>query len=251
MRTKAFKLEFPDHKFVDATDLAHFLFLFRGAYASCSSILTDRDLRRHSSEEFETLIREHLRRLNVVDIDALFTRGLGRKTLVVRKLSFGSPLEIAVTGVIVLLAVAVTLSGGKFKLGPLQVTLPPIGEGIKRLRQALSPTVKAPLGYGIRSRTIKLSRVELGELMKHDPASEFKGGFQRLLIGIQYRVNKQTGEVTLFYPEMDAIIRHCRNASKGGWQGSIEKIFGKHFFDIKAKARVQHSDRRKSLPPPN
>jgi len=180
----------------------------------------------------------------VVDIDALFSKELGRNNLVVRKISFESPLEITVCGVIVLLAVAVIFSGGKYKLGPLKVSLPPIGVGIKKLREALSPIVQAPLGYGIRSRTIKLSRLELGELMKHDPASEFKGGFQRLLIGIQYRVNKQTGEVTLFDPEMDAIIRHCRNASKGGWQGSIKKIFGKHFFDIELNARVQHSDRR-------
>lgn len=229
MITKKFKLKFPDFGALDAAELGHFLFLFRGAYASCTNILKDRDLKQLPSKRLEDKIRQHLRSLNISDIDALFSRELGPKKLVVRRVAFESPLEITLTGVVVFLAMAVILSGGTFKLGPLQVTLPPIGEGIKRLREALTPTTKAPLGYGVKSRTVKLSRGEFNELMKHDPSSEYRGGFQRLLIGLQYRANHQTREVTLSDSEMDKIVRHCRTAHKGGWQASIKKIFGRHF----------------------
>ena len=229
MAARQLKLSFPDLGSIDAAELGHFLFLFRGAYASCANILTGQDLRRLDPQKLEYRVRRHLRSLNVADIDALFSRELGHKKLSVQRVSFESPLEITLYGVSVLLAVAVILSGGKFKLGPLHVTLPPIGEGISRLRAALTPTTKAPLGYGIRSRTVKLSRSEFNELMKHDPASEYRGGFQRLLIGLQYKINQQTLEVVLSDSEMDKIIRHCRNAYKGGWQGSIKKIFGRHF----------------------
>lgn len=50
-----------------------------------------------------------------------------------------NPIELIVAGIGAPLAAAVILSGGQYKFGPLSVTLPPIGEGIERLREALRP----------------------------------------------------------------------------------------------------------------
>ena len=65
--------------------------------------------------------------------------------------------------------------------------------------------------------------------MRHDPAAEHRGGFQRLLIGMQYKVNRVTRELALSEHEMGMILRHGRESHRGGWQTSIKRIFGRHF----------------------
>ena len=60
-------------------------------------------------------------------------------------------------------------------------------------------------------------------------ASEKKGGFQRVLIGMQYRINRTTRDNTLELSprDVDVILKHGRQPKKGGWQASIKKIFGR------------------------
>lgn len=50
-----------------------------------------------------------------------------------------NPIEVALLGLSTPLLIAVILSGGELKLGPLQVKLPALGKGIKELRAALQP----------------------------------------------------------------------------------------------------------------
>lgn len=57
----------------------------------------------------------------------------------VDKLIRRNPIELTVVGLAVPLVMAVILSGGKFRLGPLSVSLPALGQGIKQLRKALAP----------------------------------------------------------------------------------------------------------------
>jgi hypothetical protein len=222
-------LKFPSANYVDPVELGHFLFLFRGAYAIYTeqSNLPTKDYAADC--EFEKKLREKIKSLNASEIDNLFTNSLGKDALRVQKISFQSPLEIALAGVPLLLCVAVILSGGKFKWGNLNVTLPPIGVGIKNLREALSPTIKAPLEYGLRQPKIKLSRDEFNELKKQDPKSKGKGGFQGLLVRLQQKVNQSTLEIELSETDIDRIIRYGRDPKKGGWQSRVQKIFGRHF----------------------
>ena len=131
------------------------------------------------------------------------------------------------------LVLAVILSGGKInidlKSGKIEADLPPIADGIRKLREVLSKSHKAQLAYGVNARKIKLSAQEFNELMKFDPATKRRGGFQRFLIGMQVRINRGTREITLSDHEMDMILRHGKQPWKGGWQKSIMKIFGRHF----------------------
>ncbi len=222
-------LKFPATDFIDAADLAHFLFLFRGAYASCADTLKTVKAVDRIDDNFKKIAKETLRALNASDIDQLFSRELGSKSLIVQRISFESPLEIALAGVPALLCIAVILSGGKFKWGNLHVLLPPIGVGIKNLREALTPTIKAPIEYGIRLPQIKLSPDEFQELMKQDPKTKKDGGFQGFLVRLQQKVNRNNHIISLSESDINKIIHFGRDSRRGGWQARVKKIFGRHF----------------------
>jgi hypothetical protein len=228
-------LSFQDAGPIEATELAHFLFLYRGAYAAALSmeqtitmdqLLTDNTI-------FMDQLTDNLNGLDVTAIDALFSRDLGTNAPVPERIGRESPLEIVIADIMVALTLAVILSGGKVKfdvkIAKIEAALPPIGEGIRRLQEALTKAPKAQLGYGIRAKRIKLTKQEFNELMKFDPASEKHGGFQRLLIGMQYKINHLARELELSDHDMNMILRHGRNPEKGGWQSSIKKVFGSHF----------------------
>ena len=233
--TTSCKLVFTDAGAVDAAKLGDVLFLLRGAYAAGLDAL-----RRHtrqgatdSAVDITSKLRNHIGRLDVKGIDSLFSKDLGDRALITRSVSYNSPLEMTLSGAAEGLSAAVLLAGGDFEAvghSPAKiVTMPAVGEVSHSLRAALVPGVRAPLGFGIRSRRVKLSREELNELLRHDPSSEDRGGFQRFLIGLQSRVNRVTGEMDLAETEMAMILRHGRNPHSGGWQASIRRIFGRHF----------------------
>ena len=235
MNTGHLHLSFPDQGRIDAADIGHYLFLFRGAYAAALPLVRHQPTKAASAKlkTLEVRLRSKLSNLNVKSIDGLFSRSLGDDAPVPERIGHESPLEIIMSGILVALTLAVILSGGtvKFdvKLAKLEAILPPIGEGIKKLRQALTRAPRARLAYGVRPKRIILSFTEFTELMKYDPTTKTRGGFQRLLIGMQCRVNRTTHELELSDHEMDMILRHGRNPGKGGWQSSIKTIFADHF----------------------
>jgi hypothetical protein len=226
---------FADEDKIETSELADFLFLFRGVYAAGIQAI---DPSRVSNIEAEPallakLVRERLPKLKVSEVDDLFRRDLGSYRLITERISHDSPTELVLYGSVLLILAAVILSGGKFELlGVFKADLPPIGKGIKHLREALTSKTRAPVGYGVKSRIIKLSKEELAELMRQDPTQRDRGGFQRFLVGLQSRVNKQTRKLEVSEADMDRIMRHGMEPKKGGWQARIRKIFGHHFdFD--------------------
>ena len=100
--------------------------------------------------------------------------------LTVKRLSVESPLVIVMSGIGVALVMAVILSGGTIKFdaksGAFEATMPALGEGIGKLREALARKTPTSLGYGVHPFRVKLSQSEFMELMKFDPASEKRGG---------------------------------------------------------------------------
>jgi hypothetical protein len=235
MKTGRLRLSFPDQGRIDAAEIGHYLFLFRGAYAAALPLVRHRPVRAASTQlEFlEARLRSKLSRLTVKRIDSLFSRTLGHDAPTPERIGHESPLEIIMSGMLIALTLAVILSGGTVKFDVKsakgEAILPPIGDGIRKLRQALTKAPGARLAYGVRPKRIILSTAEFTELMKHDPTTKTRGGFQQLLIGMQCRVNRITHELELSDHEMDMILRHGRNPGKGGWQSSIKRIFGDHF----------------------
>lgn len=237
IETTSVTLLFKDAGAVDAAQLGELLFLLRGAYAAGLQAFTAPTGRSGSQtrDQVTAPLRAYIRQLDVDGINALFSRDLGADALITTSVSYHSPLQVNLSGTSEGLIAAIVLAGGDPGQLPAQassINLPSVSEASEAFREALVPTVKAPLGYGIRSRRLKLSKEELNELLRHDPATKNRGGFQRFLIGLQSRVNRVSGEIDLSESDMNRILRHGRNPSRGGWQASIRKIFARHFdFD--------------------
>jgi hypothetical protein len=136
-----------DGKAIDVADLAEFLYHFRAVYAAALHV-DRRGVEFPDNENLRPVLNEvelKLKELDWRDITALAYADLGDKTLGILDIKRENPLTIIFEGVVVVMAIAVVLSGGKFKLGPLSVELPPLGEGITKLRE----------GFGRPPRTRK------------------------------------------------------------------------------------------------
>jgi hypothetical protein len=70
-------------------------------------------------------------------VPELFAADLGEDELRFRRISYSSPLEITCVCLAAALTLAVILSGGKAQFMGFHFTLPPLGTGIKSLREAL------------------------------------------------------------------------------------------------------------------
>ena len=216
---------------VDVTQLGDFLLLFRGAYAASIAPLSrfDVDAVARNPEEALTLVQRRLGRLRVKQLDELFASELGEDALTATTISRENPLKITVSGLAAALAAAVILSGGRFGGFGMEAELPPLGVGIESLRKALSPTHTTRLAYGVRATWVRLDDAELRELLKYDPRTRHHGGFQRFLIGLQFRIDRRTGVLELTESDLEIIYRYGRQPGRGGWQSSIHKIFNRHF----------------------
>lgn len=140
-------------------------------------------------------------------------------------------MELVVAGCGFLIASAVVISGGKISITfqGLRAELPPLGEGIKRLRQAFGFDSGLRVGFGIREKVVKLNEEEYNSLCQQDDASWNEGGFQRFLIELKRRTNKHTRKLKLYNNDLERICRHMSRPERGGWQRRFRKIFGRHF----------------------
>jgi len=221
---------FADEAKIEASELADFLFCFRGVYAAGIQVVGTLPAADVDPVELSRLTRDHLGGLSVSEINDLFRKDLGTNRLLTERITHDSPTELVISGMISAILVAVILSGGTFELGGLlKISLRPIGEGIGSLREALTSRIRTSLGYGVNSKVVILSKEELALLMVQDPAEKGKGGYQRFLVGLQKRVVRKTRELELSEKDMNFIIRAIRKRSKGGFQGRIYKIFARHF----------------------
>lgn len=226
-----FIIRFPSGSVPDPEfgQLGELMMLMRAVYAAGLGVIGDRidaDPERLAGE-----IRAHLAGLDSGELSELFIAQMGDRDLRARRITHQSPVEMLVYGVPLLLAAVVALAGGKFKVPLVFAAELPNGliDALLKLRSLFSKGTRSEVGYGVRNRRIKLSKEEFAELMRHDPAKKDNGGFQRFLIGLQFRVDQTTRELTLSPSEMEWILRQGADPKKGGWQRSIRKIFGRHF----------------------
>ena len=74
---------------------------------------------------------------------------------------------------------------------------------------------------------ITLNTDEIMKLLKQDPITEKDGGWQGLLVGLQKRLNKTTGHLTVTTADIDQIQRYAFHYKRGGWQSHLRNIFGR------------------------
>ena len=216
---------------LDPAELADFLYLFRGANLALNRIVAKKDwelLRSPSVAELETY-RGRLSRFSPDELDSFFDPKAAPEFLQIKRISRQSPIEIDLSGCAYLLILAVIFSGGSISIaGVVKAKLPAFGEGLKRLREALGLNKTLQASFGIRSTIIKLTKEERRALLQ---TPKGQGGFQNLLLRLQHRINKQTGDLELSQNDLERIYRYKANPKKGGFQGRFNKIFGRQFPD--------------------
>jgi len=157
-------------------------------------------------------------------------------------ITFNSPLKFACICWGSLFTIAIIFGGGQveFSLSPTEKlefkgTLPSLGEALKKFNEALSLDKNVRIGYGVTNTIIILDDKEYRLLMKQKVETKKKGGFQRFLVGLQYRIDHKTKELELNKSDIEQIYRYKKNPQKGGFQLRCEKIFGRHFPERSAK----------------
>lgn len=131
---------------ISARELSSFLYHFRALYAFIVSSEKLRGVLMSVSEEklpyeVATVMRalEEERARQPINRLALFSKELGADDLRIIRMEYGSPMEIGFLAFGAALTLAVIISGGKIEIGikGVKAHLPPLAEGIKRLRDAL------------------------------------------------------------------------------------------------------------------
>ncbi len=210
------------------TEFAEFLFLFRGANVALSQVLPKEhhdELKQPTESELQKLKRT-LSSFSPKELDSFFDPNRTPDLVQIERISRASPLELVLLGCGGLIVLAVVLSGGRIQLGltGVKAIVPPLGTGLKRLREAFGLGKTLKVAFGIRELTVKLNKKEFAELMAPVTGS---GGFQSFLLGLQNRVNKQTRQLTLSQQDLERIYRHKATPQKGGYQARLQKIFGR------------------------
>ena len=216
-----------ESKALNPSELADFLYLFRATNLALRHFVTERD---HASERVPLTeeVESYRKRL-----ETFFDPRNAPDCVQIMEIRRQSPVELVLGGCAFLLVLGVIFSGGKVSVGlqGVKAQLPPFGKGLQSLKQALGLDKNLKVGFGIRPTTIKLNKTEYDEMCRQDDASRNKGGFQHFLVGLKYRVNKQTRELVLSERDLERIYRYKANPGKGGWQSRFKKIFERHFPD--------------------
>jgi site-specific DNA-methyltransferase (adenine-specific) len=103
--------------------------------------------------------------------------------------------------------------------------------GVKGIGIDIDPAYIATANERLRqvregSMDITLNHDEIQILLKQDPAKEKDGGWQGLLVGLQKRLNKTTGHLTITAADMEQIQRYA-GYTTGGFQARLLNIFGR------------------------
>lgn len=74
---------------------------------------------------------------------------------------------------------------------------------------------------------VVLNASEIAELDKQDPATAGDGGFQGLMVSLQKRVNRATGELRLTADDLRRIPMYAFDYRNGGWEDRLKRAFGR------------------------
>lgn len=74
------------------------------------------------------------------------------------------------------------------------------------------------------NKPLTLTKDEIKELLKQDPATGSDGGFQSLMVLLQKKLKV---EITLSADELEKIPRYAFDYNNGGWESRLKKIFSR------------------------
>ena len=76
-------------------------------------------------------------------------------------------------------------------------------------------------------QTVTLNPGEIEILDRQDPVTERDGGFQKLLVDLQYSLNRKTGALPLTEDHEEKIPRYAFDYQNGGWEDRLKSIFSR------------------------
>ena len=76
-------------------------------------------------------------------------------------------------------------------------------------------------------QTVMLNPGEIEILDRQDPTTERDGGFQKLLVDLQYALNRSTGTIALSDEQEEKIPRYAFDYNNGGWEDRLKGIFSR------------------------
>ena len=76
-------------------------------------------------------------------------------------------------------------------------------------------------------RTVMLQAGEIAELDKQDPSTEFDGGYQNLIVGLQRKIDRKTSELVLNDNDLEKIQRFALDYGNVGWKTTLMGVFGR------------------------
>ena len=74
-------------------------------------------------------------------------------------------------------------------------------------------------------QTVFLTADEIAVLDRQDPGTERNGGWQGLLVGLQSRLDRQTGRIDLDAQDLERIAGYAFDYGNGGWEARLRAIF--------------------------
>ena len=74
---------------------------------------------------------------------------------------------------------------------------------------------------------VKLNPSEMEILERQDPSSEQDGGFQKLLVDLQYSLDRKTSTLSLTDQHQEKIPRYAFDYKNGGWEDRLKGIFSR------------------------
>ncbi len=74
---------------------------------------------------------------------------------------------------------------------------------------------------------VTLNTPEIAEIDKQDPSKSSDGGYQGLLVGLQKRIDRTTGELTLTSDDLRRIPMYAFDYGNGGWEDRLTAAFGR------------------------
>lgn len=235
------KLQFQDQEpTLDPVKLGEFIFYFKILVNTLSNIKNapKTNVTTEPDVELQRGIKQKLKQIDINKIESYSTTSNDLDELRIQSINYNSPLEIEYLYWGSILVLAVVFGGGSIELSDaskgltIKATLPSLGEGISRIRQALSFSKHVHAGFGIKTTTIKLNKEEYGLLMMQEDETRTRGGFQNFLVGLKYRIKRNTKELDLNDTDIEKILRYKKDPKKGGFQSRCRKIFDRHFPEV-------------------
>lgn len=75
---------------------------------------------------------------------------------------------------------------------------------------------------------LTLTEAEMAELFKQAASTAGDGGYQSLLVGLQKKITRATGQIILTAGDLEKIPRYAFDYGNGGWEARLIAIFGAH-----------------------